>query len=109
MQSVRLQCTRVTSPVHPKPFAAESRHRIHSPVDEHPKLGLVVPGGQRPGVQAGPVGLVSLDGGRLRRCACRGGYPRGDGDGEDHVGRAAEVRHPSRSTDFTVHQLRVEL
>lgn len=75
MQSVRLPCTRVTSPVHPKPFAAERRHRVHSPVDEHPKLGLIVPRGQRSGVQAGPVGFVSTGGRRFRRYASRCGYP----------------------------------
>lgn len=83
-----------TSPVHPKPFAAKRWHRVHTPVDEHSKLGLVVPRGQRSSVQAGPVRLVSLDVGRCRLSACWGRYPRcSDGNGKDHVGHPAEVRH----------------
>lgn len=83
-----------TSPVHPKPFAAKRWHWVHTPVDEHPKLGLVVPLGQWSSVQAGPVRFVSLDVGRCRRSACWGRYPCcSDGNGKDHVGHPAEVRH----------------
>lgn len=43
----------------PEPLAAEAGHREHAPVDEDAKLRLVKPGGQRPGIQRAPGGLIA--------------------------------------------------
>lgn len=43
----------------PEPLAAETRNGENPPVDEDPKLGLVVPFWQRAGVDGFPVGIVS--------------------------------------------------
>lgn len=76
-----------TSPVHPEPFATERRYRVHAPVQEHSEFRLVVPRGQRSGVQTGPVGFVPPN----VRC-CRGGAPDGN-PSERYDGDRPEMRH----------------
>lgn len=82
-----------TSPINPEPFAAERRYRVHAPVYEYAEFRLVVPRGQRSGVQAGPVGLVRPHVRGLGTCGHRvggtdggrdvGGVGRGHGNAGD--------------------------
>ena len=51
----------IPPPVEPEPLTDEAWYRVRPPVDKYSQLGLVVPGGTGPGVQAVPGGLVGQD------------------------------------------------
>ena len=51
----------IPPPVEPEPLTDDAWDRVRPPVDEYPQLGLVVPGGTGPAVQAVPGWLVGQD------------------------------------------------
>lgn len=51
----------------PEPFAPETGHGEHAPVDEDAELGLVEPSGQRSGVQGLPGGVEARGAGETGR------------------------------------------